>query len=88
MIPLNVAPPASHLAPRSAIPSRSRTERFLMPQPSLRSIAVFCGSRPGNDPAYHAACVALGAGLARAGMRLVYGGGRVGLMGAVADGAL
>ncbi len=59
-----------------------------MPQPAVRSVAVFCGSRPGNDPAYYAACVALGAGLAAAGMRLVYGGGRVGLMGAVADGAL
>ena len=59
-----------------------------MPQPAVRSVAVFCGSRTGNDPAYHAACFALGAGLGMAGMRLVYGGGRIGLMGAVADGAL
>ena len=56
--------------------------------PEIRSVAVFCGSRPGALPEYHAAAIALGAGLAKAGMRLVYGGGRVGLMGAVADGAL
>ncbi len=52
------------------------------------SVAVFCGARPGHDPAALAAAGALGAGLARLGMRLVYGGGRVGLMGAVADAAL
>ena len=60
-----------------------------MPQrQAIRSVAVFCGSRPGADPAHRAAAVALGAGLAAAGLRLVYGGGNVGLMGAVADGAL
>ena len=60
-----------------------------MPQGQpLRSVAVFCGSRPGTDPAHRAAASALGAGLADAGLRLVYGGGNVGLMGAVADGAL
>ena len=58
------------------------------PRQPIRSVAVFCGSRPGADPAYRAAAVALGAGLAAAGMRLVYGGGNIGLMGAVADGAL
>lgn len=60
-----------------------------MPQGQpIRSVAVFCGSRPGHDPAYHAASVALGAGLAEAGLQLVYGGGNIGLMGAVADGVL
>ena len=39
-------------------------------------------------PAWRAAAEALGRGLASAGIRLIYGGGRVGLMGAVADGAL
>ncbi len=53
-----------------------------------RSVVVFCGSRAGNDPAFREAAVALGGGLARADMRLVYGGGRVGLMGAVADAVL
>ncbi|MSO91175.1 MAG: TIGR00730 family Rossman fold protein [Acetobacteraceae bacterium] len=52
------------------------------------SVAVFCGSRTGENPAFAQAAVALGAGLARAGMRLVYGGGKFGLMGALADAAL
>jgi uncharacterized protein (TIGR00730 family) len=49
---------------------------------------VFCGSRAGHDPAGHAASVALGRGLAARGIGLIYGGGRVGLMGAVADAVL
>ena len=61
-----------------------------MPQPhnAIRSVAVFCGSRSGRDSRYHAAAVELGHGLAEAGMTLIFGGGRIGLMGAVADGAL
>jgi uncharacterized protein (TIGR00730 family) len=54
----------------------------------LRSVCVFCGSRPGNDPAYLAAAEALGTALAAARMRLVYGAGDVGLMGAVARTAM
>lgn len=54
----------------------------------IHAVAVFCGSRSGNDPAYRAAAQALGQGLAEAGIQLVYGGGRVGLMGVVADAAL
>ena len=57
-----------------------------MPKP--HAVAVFCGSRSGNDPAYHCAAQALGTGLAKAGIRLVYGGGRIGLMGVLADAAL
>ncbi len=53
-----------------------------------RAVAVFCGSRAGHDPAGHAASVALGRGLAARGIGLIYGGGRVGLMGAVADAVL
>ena len=56
--------------------------------PAIQTAAVFCGSRFGNDPAFRAAAEALGQGLALAGIRLVYGGGRVGLMGVVADAAL
>ncbi|MEL7299286.1 MAG: TIGR00730 family Rossman fold protein [Pseudomonadota bacterium] len=48
------------------------------------SLCVFCGSRPGADPAYVAAAQALGAGLGARGWRLVYGAGDVGLMGEVA----
>lgn len=54
----------------------------------LRRICVYCGSNAGNDPAHRAAAHDLGAFLARSGIGLVYGGGNVGLMGAVADGAL
>ncbi len=54
----------------------------------IRSAAVFCGSRIGNNPAFSAAAAALGAGLAEAGIRLVYGGGRIGLMGILADAVL
>jgi uncharacterized protein (TIGR00730 family) len=46
---------------------------------------VFCGSRPGVDPAFVSVATALGRALAQRGVELVYGGGRVGLMGAVAD---
>jgi uncharacterized protein (TIGR00730 family) len=49
---------------------------------------VFCGASSGRQPAYAAAARAFGASLAARGVGLVYGGGRVGLMGAVADGAL
>lgn len=56
--------------------------------PAIHSIAVFCGSNSGTDPAFAQAARELGLGLAAAGMRLVYGGGRVGLMGTVADAVL
>jgi uncharacterized protein (TIGR00730 family) len=56
--------------------------------PAVHSVAVFCGSRFGADPAFAAGARALGRGLAVAGMRLVYGGGRIGLMGAIADAVL
>jgi uncharacterized protein (TIGR00730 family) len=54
----------------------------------MDSVCVFCGSRDGNDPAYVAAAKATGATMARRGWKLVYGGGHVGLMGALADAAL
>jgi uncharacterized protein (TIGR00730 family) len=49
---------------------------------------VFCGSRLGINPAYADAGRALGRGLGQAGIRLVFGGGRIGIMGVVADAAL
>ena len=54
----------------------------------MRSICVFCGSGAGEDPRYEEAAASLGAEIARRGMRLVYGGASVGLMGAVADATL
>ena len=56
--------------------------------PKLRSVAVFCGASTGNAAHYTLAARALGAGIARSGLRLIYGGGRVGLMGEVADAAV
>jgi uncharacterized protein (TIGR00730 family) len=58
------------------------------PNKPARAVAVFCGSRTGHDPALLAATQKLGTGLAAHGIGLVYGGGRVGLMGALADAAL
>ncbi len=55
---------------------------------AIRSVAVFCGSSPGVSPRYAEAARELGERLARAGIRIVYGGGRVGLMGVLADAAL
>jgi uncharacterized protein (TIGR00730 family) len=54
---------------------------------SLRSVCVFCGSRPGRNPAHAEAARATGTILARNGWRLVYGAGDVGLMGEVAKAA-
>jgi uncharacterized protein (TIGR00730 family) len=51
-------------------------------------VCVYCGSSAGDDPRFAAVARAFGAALARAGIGVVYGGGRVGLMGAVADAAL
>ncbi|MEL7257868.1 MAG: TIGR00730 family Rossman fold protein [Pseudomonadota bacterium] len=51
---------------------------------TARSVCVFCGSRPGKNPAYMADAEAFGAIIARRNWRLVYGAGDVGLMGAVA----
>src|SRR6186713_2530087 len=54
----------------------------------MKSLCIFCGSSPGNRPAYAALAAAAGALIARRGLTLVYGGGRVGLMGALAEAAL
>jgi uncharacterized protein (TIGR00730 family) len=55
---------------------------------AIRTVAVFCGASTGTDPRHAEAARALGQALAQAGLRLVYGGGRVGLMGILADAAL
>ncbi len=59
-----------------------------MTRGSIERICVFCGSRPGTRPEYLAQAGRLGSLLAERGIGLVYGGASVGLMGAVADGAL
>lgn len=54
----------------------------------LRRVCVYCGSSPGRDPAFIDAALALGRLLAERGIGVVYGGGNVGMMGAVADAAM
>lgn len=54
----------------------------------MKSLCVYCGSNSGAKPAYAEAAVALGTRMARDGVRLVYGGGNIGLMGTVADAVL
>ncbi len=54
----------------------------------MKTVCVFCGSSSGADPAYVGAARLVGKLVAASGVRLVYGGGRVGLMGALADAAI
>lgn len=54
----------------------------------IRSICVYCGSQPGQNPAYMEAGRALGRAMAENGLRLVYGGGTRGIMGAVSSAVL
>ncbi len=55
-----------------------------MAEPSF-SVCVYCGSKPGTDPAFTQAAIQLGTWIGQHGGQLVYGGGRNGLMGIVAD---
>ncbi|SEW34371.1 LOG family protein [Chitinophaga arvensicola] len=54
----------------------------------MNRIAVYCGSSAGHNPVYMEQALQLGTALAKKNLTVVYGGARVGLMGAVADGAL
>lgn len=58
------------------------------PANPMRRLAVYCGSATPDDPRYMELARNVGAGLAERGIGVVYGGGRLGLMGAVAGGAL
>ena len=51
----------------------------------IKSLCVFCGSQHGSDRRFRAAAARLGELAGSAGLKVIYGGGRVGLMGAVAD---
>ena len=55
---------------------------------TVKSVCVFCGSRTGTRPEYVEGARLLGTELARRGLTLVYGGSKIGLMGAMADAAL
>ncbi|MFU8804536.1 MAG: TIGR00730 family Rossman fold protein [Bradymonadaceae bacterium] len=54
----------------------------------MNTICVFCGSSPGNDPAYIAGAKAMGAAMASRSLKLVYGGSGIGMMGAIANAVL
>ena len=54
----------------------------------ISSLCVFCGSKTGDDPAHEAAARRLGELMTERGITLVFGGGRIGLMGVVADAVL
>lgn len=55
---------------------------------TIRTVCVYCGSSPGRDETYIKAGHLLGRSIAKSGLRLIYGGGTKGIMGAVAEGAL
>jgi uncharacterized protein (TIGR00730 family) len=55
---------------------------------TIRTVCVYCGSGPGTNPRFVEAAIAFGKTLAEDGIRLVYGGGSIGLMGAVAKSVL
>lgn len=54
----------------------------------MKSVVVYCGSNPGNKPVYKEVAYELGKKMCQKGINVVYGGGNLGLMGTVADGAL
>jgi len=54
----------------------------------IKSVAVFCGSKNGNNPLYAQHTAELGKYIGRLGLKLIYGGGSTGLMGLIADSAL
>jgi uncharacterized protein (TIGR00730 family) len=56
--------------------------------PAIKAVTVFGGAATGADPACRETAFALGRGLAEAGITVIFGGGSIGMMGAVADGAL
>src|SRR5438045_6455943 len=54
----------------------------------IRTVCVYCGSGPGTNPRFIESAIALGKGLAGNGILLVYGGGSLGMMGAIATSVL
>lgn len=56
--------------------------------PIIKSVLVYCGARVGSNPVYRQAAEATGRVLSERGIRIIYGGGGIGMMGALADSAL
>ena len=74
--------PAALAAPESLEP---RYSAHHLEHKNMKSICIFCGSNAGTNPLYREEAENTGRVLARRGIQLVYGGGNIGLMGAVAD---
>ncbi len=55
---------------------------------NFQSLSIFCGSSPGKDESYIKVAYALGSFLAQSNISIIYGGAKIGLMGAVADGVI
>jgi len=68
--------------------ARDAPRSFEVPMSAIKSICVYCGSGFGDDPVFAENAAALGRAMAEQGIRLVYGGGNVGLMGTVAQATL
>src|SRR5262249_31351305 len=84
-----VAGPVGGSLRRPNSPPRAAANSYNLAMTSpLRSICVFCGSSPGQRPEYAEMAAAFGSLLGERRIRLVYGGGNVGLMGVLADAAL
>ncbi len=67
---------------------RAAAARYKGPMTAITSLCVFCGSKTGTDPACRQAALELGRLMAERGVRLVYGGGGIGLMGVLSDAVL
>ena len=80
--------PGASVAYRHPDPQAPKPQLEMAMPGNLSSVAVYCGSSRGADPCFAAAAASLGRLLAERGIRLVYGGGHVGLMGVLADAAL
>jgi uncharacterized protein (TIGR00730 family) len=72
----------------TAAPFKAGITSETSPENTLRTICVYCGSGPGTDPRFMDSARDFGRLLAENGLRLVYGGGSIGLMGAVAKSVL
>ena len=91
--PAIVASTYTYNARKSALPKqyKHQCDRDMTNTPAaskLQSLCIFCGSQTGNNPEYKTAAETVGRSLAANGTTLVFGGGRVGLMGAAADAVL
>ena len=81
-------PPIAASSARASSAQASSDHEPSTHAPAIRAVCVYCGSSPGRSPAHREAAARLGRSIGAAGLRLVYGGGTKGLMGAVADGCM